>query len=253
MAEKKVVSFLKTSFDVKEEPGVCTQTQIVSFYGIEDCVDMYLYLPSILAHCGKKVLVLDNTCSGVLGECVPNLNKDGGLVEYKNVGYVMGSGYDKELFFLYDIVINVSGYYYDMQMERESRYVYVVSDFQKIHLSKVQQILEKIKQDIYMIYRDVQGGCVDAAYVHTLLCGGMKNVVGRSVVALSYEDCAWSLRMQYYNTYLFDRLTLEYRALFLTIVQNLCQEYRWRVPSMFRQTVRQIDVKMRGGGAFELR
>jgi hypothetical protein len=225
-------------------PDISTKTRLISFFGLEEGVEIYLYLASVLSKLGKRVLVLDNTRSQLFSECIPYLPGSESIVEYKYVSYTIKQQYDKNLFYLYDVVINISGYEYDATMEKMSDIVYVVADFQKTHLHMVQEAILALAGNFNIIYRDFTGGCVDAGYVEAVLHGRMGGKVAeRIMLSLTKEDYLDSLQMQYNNTFQFEKLSPHYRELIIHIVQRACQEYAWKVPPMFRRNYRFSGIK----------
>lgn len=218
-----------------KERCVDTRTKVITFYGLEDDVDIYLYLSSVFSKLGKKVLFIDNSIQKFFSDCIPGLTEDveGMIVEYKYISYCRNHGYDKGIFSEYDVVINLSGLYYDKDMEERSDIRFVLTDFQKIHLRSLLNVMQHIEREFVMIYRDSIGGYIDSSYVDIVLGEKRRNIKERCIVELTENDRINSLQMQYSNTFRFDKLTDSCKNIIMYIVKSTCKEFEWRKPALF--------------------
>ena len=137
---------------IKTEEG--HETILISLMGIADC-DIAYYFARALNAAGQKVLVVDNTVDAELFSSIRKPDNED-MAQTGEMYWLKHKAYSEEFFALYDYVIICHGMRMDRELNVESDYRFLVTDYRPQTAQALQRELETQEENLkyYVIFRN---------------------------------------------------------------------------------------------------
>lgn len=137
---------------IKTEEG--HETILISLMGIADC-DIAYYFARALNAAGQKVLVVDNTIDAELFSSIRKPDNED-MAQTGEMYWLKHKAYSEEFFALYDYVIICHGMRMDRELNVESDYRFLVTDYRPQTAQALQRELETQEENLkyYVIFRN---------------------------------------------------------------------------------------------------
>lgn len=129
-------------------------TQLVSVMGLQTC-DIVYYITRILNAAGKRVLVADNSEGHELFQCIRKPDNEN-MVQTGEIYYITNIAYSEEFFAQYDFVIIYHGMQFDKEMNTQSDYRILQSDYKPYTTSQIREQLCEQDENLnyHLLFRD---------------------------------------------------------------------------------------------------
>lgn len=130
------------------------ETKLISLMGIPDC-DIAYYFARTLNAAGAKVLVIDNTRGAELFTAIRKPDNEE-MAQTGELYYLKHKAYSEEFFALYDYVIICHGEHVNGELNVESDYRFVVTDYRPQTTEKIRDELAAQEENLkyFVIYRN---------------------------------------------------------------------------------------------------
>jgi len=179
--------------------------KIVSILGIERG-DYSYYLSLLLKALKGAVLVIDNSLTGNLFDCVTRNNQQAiqdRCLEYQNIAFVRGVEYAEETFEKFDYVVNFNGFNHCDEIVAKSDHIFVMPDYHLDTLQKTKEIFDELQDQIdepegykaFIIMRDLINEKITDLSVASYIGVDAERIVGH--IGMDGADFAKQLSFEY--------------------------------------------------------
>lgn len=129
-------------------------TQIISVMGLYTC-DIVYYITRILNAADKRVLVVDNSVGHELFECIRKPDNEK-MVQTGEIYYIANVAYSENFFAQYDFVIIYHGMHFDREINSQSDYRIIQSDYKPYTTSQIEKQLYEQDENLsyHLLFRD---------------------------------------------------------------------------------------------------
>lgn len=197
-------------------------TKVIGFIGIEQ-FDIILYLSRVLKNLNKKILLFDLSENFKLSACIPFPdqllaidNSDCKVIDYSGVDIIMkGEGSKKISSFIkqeYDYILIDFGFDLKNKEIIKCNELFLVTDFNKTNISKLNNYLFDSIKNKFLIFRDVVDGKITPIYVleeHLPNLRIEKNQC--STLYQDYLDTKMKISWQYDDNIRFKKLSIHFK------------------------------------------
>lgn len=195
---------------------------VIGFAGI-DKYELILYLSRIIFHLGKKVLLVDDSESEALYQCIPvpeSLREAICPIHYRGMDFILGKYYHADLGLHYDVVILDLGFQLKADLVSECTRLFYVIDLQLHNIRKLR--LKNQPEDIPMslIIKDVFPCKIKPEIIMEQWQQDM-NLHKGYILYLDTLDLKYKIQSQYDSVFQFQKVSAPVTELLKDIVKQM--------------------------------
>lgn len=195
---------------------------VIGLAGI-DKYDLVLYLSRIIFHLGKKVLLVDDSESEALYQCIPVpelLQETDGIIHYRGIDFILSKYYHSNIGLNYDVVIVDLGFQVWADLLYECTSLFYVIDLQ---LHNIQRMSLKPPPEgipINLIIKDVFPCKIKPENIMKKWKQEME-LHKEYILYLDTMDLNCKIQCQYNSVFQFQKISVQMRELLKDITKQL--------------------------------
>lgn len=173
---------------IKTEEG--HETKLISVMGIPDC-DIAYYLARALNAMNTKVLVVDNTRGAELFSAIRKPDNED-MAQTGEIYWLEHKAYSEEFFALYDYVIICHGEHINNELNEESDYRYLITDYRPQTTKRLREELDRQEENLkyFVVFRNRVFGKISEKMILEELGIHEKDVQDNYQLSYSDQDYA---------------------------------------------------------------
>ena len=205
---------------------MCKEGTAIGFAGI-DKQDIILYLARILYHAGKRVLIVDQSETQAVTECIPCPDGlDQTIIEYRGIYFLRAQKREEDWSSIlgkkgYDFILTDYGFHPDARAFSVSDHIICVTDQQKHNWNRVLPLLGMGGDKLSMIIRDVVGHIAKEWNRNGFPELALLPADRIHVMYLDELDMKCKIRCQYEISYHFKRLSIPTQNVIKKLVMEM--------------------------------